>query len=120
MEENSVLDIFKEILDSTVIRNYDSPDENNAKIKNFRQKVQELKPKRLFRCRNFSDYTVDALKKDLVVSSKPADFNKPFDCLIQVDSDAIINDIINPQNRWKLQKWLDYNPKLVEIIPKKI
>ncbi len=119
MEENAVRDNFKEILDSTVIRNYDSPDENNAKIKTFCKKVQELKPKSLFRYRNYNNDTVDAFKNDLVVSSKPADFNDPFDCLIQVDPDDIINEITNPKNRWKLQKWLDYNPKLVEIIPKK-
>ena len=119
MEENAVRDKFKEILDSTVIRNYDSPDENNAKIKTFCKKVQELKPKSLFRYRNYNNDTVDAFKNDLVVSSKPADFNDPFDCLIQVDPDDIINEITNPKNRWKLQKWLDYNPKLVEIIPKK-
>lgn len=119
MEENAVRDKFKEILDSTVIRNYDSPDENNAKIKTFCKKVQELKPKSLYRYRNYNNDTVDAFKNDLVVSSKPADFNDPFDCLIQVDADDIINEITNPKNRWKLQKWLDYNPKLVEIIPKK-
>ena len=119
MEENSVRDKFKEILDSTVIRNYDSPDENNAKIKTFCKKVQELKPKSLFRYRNYNNDTVEAFKNDLVVSSKSADFNDPFDCLIQVDPDDIINEITNPKNRWKLQKWLDYNPKLVEIIPKK-
>ena len=119
MEENAVRDKFKEILDSTVIRNYDSPDENNAKIKTFCKKVQELKPKSLFRYRNYNNDTVEAFKNDLVVSSKPADFNDPFDCLIQVDPDDIINEITNPKNRWKLQKWLDYNPKLVEIIPKK-
>ena len=119
MEENAVRDKFKEILDSTVIRNYDSPDENNAKIKTFCKKVQELKPKSLFRYRNYNNDTVYAFKNDLVVSSKPADFNDPFDCLIQVDPDDIINEITNPKNRWKLQKWLDYNPKLVEIIPKK-
>lgn len=119
MEENAVRDKFKEILDSTVIRNYDSPDENNAKIKTFCKKVQELKSKSLFRYRNYNNDTVDAFKNDLVVSSKPADFNDPFDCLIQVDPDDIINEITNPKNRWKLQKWLDYNPKLVEIIPKK-
>lgn len=119
MEENAVRDKFKEILDSTVIRNYDSPDENNAKIKTFCKKVQELKPKSLYRYRNYNNDTVDAFKNDLVVSSKPADFNDPFDCLIQVDADDIINEITNPKNRWKLQKWLDYNPKLVEIISKK-
>ena len=60
MEENAVRDKFKEILDSTVIRNYDSPDENNAKIKTFCKKVQELKPKSLFRYRNYNNDTVDA------------------------------------------------------------
>ena len=98
MEENAVRDKFKEILDSTVIRNYDSPDENNAKIKTFCKKVQELKPKSLFRYRNYNNATVDAFKNDLVVSSKPADFNEPFDFLHHLKNYSFFNSLIANSN----------------------
>lgn len=119
MEEKTVREKFKELLDNIVIRNYDAPEVNNAKIKDFCQSVNKLKPKHLFRYRKFNDDTINAFEHDLIVSSKPADFNDPFDCLIQVEPKDIIRDIINPKNRWKLKKWLKYNPELTKIIPEK-
>ena len=54
----TVREKFKELLDSTVIRNYNNPIKNNDKIKEFCQQVQELKPDRLFRYRKFEKNTI--------------------------------------------------------------
>lgn len=39
---------FKEILDGTFIKNYDKPENNKEKIRIFCEKVQKLKPQKLF------------------------------------------------------------------------
>lgn len=109
---------FKELLDSTVIRNYDNPIKNNDKIKEFCRQVQELKPDRLFRYRKFEENTVDALKKNLVVSNKAINFNDPFDSLVYVNPNDIEDDLMEPRNRIKLRRWVNLNPQLIEKTPK--
>ena len=79
---------FKKILETIVIRNYDNLETKQEKIKNFCTQVQELKPQRLFRYREFKDSTFDALEKNLITSSKPIMFNDPFDSLLYVDKNA--------------------------------
>lgn len=111
-------EIFKEILKSTVIRNYDRAEFKQEKIKKFCAQVHELKPKRLFRYREFNENTFNALEKNLITSSKPKMFNDPFDSLLYVDKTEILNEIKDPKNRWKFQRWLDLNPKLTSVLSK--
>lgn len=110
---------FKEILESTVIRNYDRAELKQEKIKKFCTQVHELKPKRLFRYREFNENTFNALEKNLITSSKPKMFNDPFDSLLYVDKTQILKDIKNPRNRGKFQQWLEMNPKLIATLTKK-
>lgn len=117
--EKTVRERFKEILESTVIRNYDDPEIKQERIKNFCTQVQELKPQRLFRYREFNKNTFDALQKNLITSSKPQMFNDPFDSLLYVDKTEILNEIKDSRNRWKLQRWLELNPKLTATLTKK-
>lgn len=117
--EKTTREKFKEILESTVIRNYDSPKVKQEKFKNFCTQVQELKPQRLFRYREFNENTFDALEKNLITSSKPKMFNDPFDSLLYIDKNEILNEVKEPRNRCKLQRWLDMNPKLIETLTKK-
>lgn len=109
---------FKEILETTVIRNYDNQENKQAKIKIFCKHVQELKPQKLFRYRIFDENTFDALKKNLITSSKPKMFNDPFDSLLYVDKEEILREVKKPQNRLKFQRWLELNPILTNSLTK--
>lgn len=117
--EKTTRERFKEILESTVIRNYDDPEIKQEKIKKFCTQVHELKPQRLFRYREFNENTLDALEKNLITSSKPKMFNDPFDSLLYVDKEAILKEVKDPRNRWKFQRWLELNPKLTTTLTKK-
>jgi hypothetical protein len=117
--EKTVRERFKEILESTFIRNYDIPEVKQKRIQNFCIQVQELKPQKLFRYREFNENTFDALQKNLITSSKPQMFNDPFDSLIYVNKEAILQEVRDPRNRWKFQRWLELNPKLTANLTKK-
>lgn len=117
--EKTTREKFKEILETTVIRNYDGSAVNDEKIKNFCSQVHELKPERLFRYREFDDNTFEALQKNLITSSKPKYFNDPYDSLLYVDKSIILNEIKDPRNRWKMQRWLEFNPQLTSLFTKK-
>lgn len=112
---------FKEILDSTFIKNYDKPENNKEKIRIFCEKVQKLKPQKLFRYRKIDDNNnfYDALCKNLITTSNPINFNDPFDSLIYVNVQEILDDLKNPRSRTKFKKWLEYNPALVQSLQAK-
>ena len=112
---------FKEILDGTFIKNYDKPENNKEKIRIFCEKVQKLKPQKLFRYRKIDDNNnfYDALCKNLITTSNPINFNDPFDSLIYVNVQEILDDLKNPRSRTKFKKWLEYNPALVQSLQAK-
>lgn len=116
--KDSARKVFKEIIENTVIKNNDSTEVNNAKIKSFCEQVHNIRPKTLFRYREYNDYTVDALSKFLITSSKPAVFNDPFDSLVYVDTNLIASSVKIPGNRQNYKSWAGSNKAILNLFSK--
>lgn len=109
---------FKEILEKTVLNNYDNKIVYDKKIKDFSQQINAIKPDKFFRYRTCSEWSINAMGQNVVTFSKPYNFNDPFDSLVYVDADPIIKNVFNPMMRQQLAQWLNINKNLKNIIPK--
>ena len=93
---------FKEILEKTVLNNYDNKIVYDKKIKDFSQQINAIKPDKFFRYRTCSEWSINAMGQNVVTFSKPYNFNDPFDSLVYVDADPIIKNVFNPMMRQQL------------------
>ena len=109
---------FKEILENTVLNNYDNKIVYDKKIKDFSQQIEAIKPNSFFRYRTCGEWAINAMGQNIVTFSKPSEFNDPFDSLVYVDTDLIIKNLFNPKIQHQLAQWLNINKNLENILPK--
>ena len=72
---------FEKILQSTVIDNSLPPDSAREAIIRLQQWILGNLPKRLYRFRSNTDYTISALRKDQIWGSNIWEFNDPYECV---------------------------------------
>lgn len=57
--------------------------------------TKEITPQNLYRYRTCSDNHIQALKNDKLLLTKPIKFNDPYDALLYINKERIINEIVN-------------------------
>lgn len=72
---------FEKILQSTVIDNSLPPDSAREAIIRLQQWILRNLPKRLYRFRSNTDYTIKALRNDEIWGSNIWEFNDPYECV---------------------------------------
>ena len=100
---------FKELLEKTFITNYESQDLYWKKLNDFCNAVQELKPERLFRYRNYDANIKKSLSNFLITSSKPTYFQDVFDSLLYIDKEDLFAKLFDPSIKQQFVNWLSYN-----------
>lgn len=92
---------FAKLLYGTVISSKDSKEFVFEKLSTIRKWLLDNTPKRLFRFRSYSDYSIDALKKDEIWGSSIWEFNDPYECVPCYDFELLwkrMQQLLNSQN----------------------
>ena len=71
---------FAELLYGTVISSKESDEKAFEKLSRIRKWLLNNTPKRLFRFRRCSDYSIEALKEDQIWGTSIWEFNDPYEC----------------------------------------
>ena len=111
-------DEFAQMLYQTFYNNITAPDEVKRLLTPLRDWIKENIPKKLYRFRSVSKYSINALQKDEIWGSTIQTFNDPFECLPCYNIDTI-NQYIDNEFSVSL-----FNSKLQQVtannIPKEI
>jgi hypothetical protein len=81
----------------------------------------DITPKKLYRYRNCTDYSFDALENDKFLLTKPTLFNDPYDSLLYINRQKIIDEITKPSKGkediiHKLNTDLDFRKSQIELL----
>lgn len=107
---------FKELLDKTIVKNYDSVNSYENQIQNLRSFVHNIIPEKLYRYRKYNQDTIKDLKTFIIRPSSPQFFNDPYDCQIFIDKNEIFEKIQNANFKGYLSKWLELNPNFESLL----
>lgn len=83
----------------------------------------DITPKNLYRYRNCSDYSFDALEKDKFLLTQPILFNDPYDSLLYINRQKIIDELTKPSKGkedviHKLNADSDFRKAQIELLGK--
>ena len=76
---------FKELLDKTIVKNYDGKNNYENQIGNLRDFVHNIIPEKLYRYRKYNQNAINDLKTFTIHPSSPHFFNDPYDCQLYID-----------------------------------
>lgn len=107
---------FKELLDKTIVKNYDSVNSYENQIQNLRSFVHNIIPEKLYRYRKYNQDTIKDLKTFIIRPSSPQFFNDPYDCQIFIDKNEIFEKIKNANFKYYISKWLELNPNFENLL----
>lgn len=107
---------FKELLDKTIVKNYDSVNSYENQIQNLRSFVYNIIPEKLYRYRKYNQDTIKDLKTFIIRPSSPQFFNDPYDCQIFIDKNEIFEKIQNANFKYYISKWLELNPNFENLL----
>ena len=107
---------FKELLDKTIVKNYDSVNSYENQIQNLRSFVHNIIPEKLYRYRKYNQDTIKDLKTFIIRPSSPQFFNDPYDCQIFIDKNEIFEKIQNANFKYYISKWLELNPNFENLL----
>ena len=107
---------FKELLDKTVISNYNDSSYNQNQIRNLMKFVRETMPSKLYKYRKFDSNTIDFLKNFTIHLSNPHFFNDPYDCQVFIDKNEIFEKIKKTNYKAYLLKWQELNPNFESLL----
>ena len=107
---------FKELLDKTIVKNYDSVNSYENQIQNLRSFVHNIIPEKLYRYRKYNQDTIKDLKTFIIRPSSPQYFNDPYDCQIFIDKNEIFEKIQNANFKYYISKWLELNPNFENLL----
>lgn len=109
---------FAELLYGTVISSKESDEKAFEKLSRIRKWLLNNTPKRLFRFRRCSDYSIEALKEDQIWGTSIWEFNDPYECVPCYDFETLwnkINQSLNGQNIFSLINSLKEGGILPEV-----
>ena len=107
---------FKELLDKTIVKNYDGKNNYENQIGNLRGFVHNIIPEKLYRYRKYNQNTINDLKTFTIHPSSPHFFNDPYDCQLYIDKNEIFEKIQNANFKGYLLKWLELNPNFESLL----
>ena len=107
---------FKELLDRTIVKNYDSVNSYENQIQNLRSFVHNIIPEKLYRYRKYNQDTIKDLKTFIIRPSSPQFFNDPYDCQIFIDKNEIFEKFQNANFKYYISKWLELNPNFENLL----
>lgn len=116
MNMNNKRTEFKELLDKTIVKNYDGRSNYENQIGNLREFVRNIIPEKLYRYRKYNQDTINDLKTFTIHPSSPHFFNAPYDCQLFIDKNEIFEKIQNANFKSYLLKWLEFNPNFENLL----
>ena len=96
---------FKELLDKTIVKNYDSVNSYENQIQNLRSFVHNIIPEKLYRYRKYNQDTIKDLKTFIIRPSSPQFFNDPYVCQIFIDKNEIFEKIQNANFKYYISNF---------------
>ena len=109
---------FKKILENTKLPSLLDKVERYDIIQSLNKNAIKFLPNKLYRYRNFNQYSLNDLKTFTISSSKPSKFDDKNDSLIYINEKDFIKSVCSIRNKIPLQNWVRQNLNLFKHLNK--